>query len=185
MTRSCMSRWALIALAILGLAFPLGGACAQVVDVRVAAAPGEWLAYRGDYMPLTAGRTLTYETTGGEEFALSFGQSRTVRWFDGTAKEVVPVWDTRCNCHFLFTAVNGQVRAVGALQAGELSRWGEYVVVYPGDWSGEPEAVTTPAGRFDHARKVETSGGAVWFAPGVGIVKTEEYMLIATDATLY
>lgn len=185
MTRSCMSRWAFIAFAILGLALPLGGAAAQVADIRVAAAPGEWLVTRGDYMPLTAGRTLTYKTAEGVEFALSFGQSRTVRWFDGTAKEVVPVWDSRCSCHFLFTAVGGQVRAVGTLQSGELSRWGEYVVIYPGDGSGQTEAVTTPAGRFDQARKVETAEGAVWFAPGVGIVKTDQYVLIAADSTLY
>lgn len=164
----------LLFLAVLALGLTLfAGGC----DARTSAATP-------DYMPLTAGRTLTYKTVDGDRFTLSFDSPRTVRWFDGTAKEVIPVRDSRCGCHVLFTEAEGQVRAVGSIESDQVARWGEYVVVWPGQESGEPEPVTTPAGRFTGARKVETGEGPVWFAPGVGIVKTRQYVLVSAG-TLY
>lgn len=159
----------LAGLLVLGLTLFAGGC-----DKDTAAAPA-------DYMPMIAGQTLTYKSVDGKRFTLTYGQTQTIEWFDGTSREVVPVRDSRCDCQILFRTVDGQVQAVGAIRAGSIAQWGEYVIVWPGPDQGEPEAVSTPAGHFDAARKVGTGAGAIWFAPGIGIVKTQQFELIATD----
>ncbi|MFZ5825404.1 MAG: hypothetical protein ACOY94_13975 [Bacillota bacterium] len=135
----------------------------------------------GDYMPLHSGRSLTYRTVDGDRFTLSFNAPRTVRWFDGTAVQVIPVHDTRCRCHIFLLEVDGQVRAVGSQEGQEISRWGEYIVVFPGARAATSEPVTTAAGRFEHAVRVETAEGVTWFAPGVGIVRTDQYELLFAE----
>jgi hypothetical protein len=128
-------------------------------------------------MPLDAGRRLTYETSNGERFSLTFGEETTVPWFDGTQREVVPVTDTRCNCQVLYANANGEIRAVGAIEQGKLHTWGEYFVVWPADPGGETETVITPAGRFNGAARITTPAGNAWFAPGVGIIKADGFAL--------
>jgi hypothetical protein len=132
---------------------------------------------RVTYMPLDAGRQLTYETSSGDRFSFSFGAATTVRWFDGTERSVVPVTDTRCSCQVLYSNAGGEIRAVGAIEKGRVSTWGEYFVVWPADGAGETETVTTPAGRFDSAVRITMPEGTAWFAPGIGIVKADGYEL--------
>ncbi len=135
-----------------------------------------------DYMPLTAGRRLTYEGVEGSRFSLTFEHPMEVTWFDGTKRELIPVRDTRCGCRVLMRRVDGEVRAVGALADGRLQPWGEYIVVFPGALAGaSAEPVETPAGLFRQAVRIDLGKGPVWFAPGVGIVKTNEFVLISQE----
>lgn len=136
-------------------------------------------AQTNEYMPLRSGRRLTYESVLGDRFSLTFGAPIAMTWFDGTRRELVPVHDTRCDCRVLMRQVNGEVRAVGSLTEGQTYQWGEYIVVAPAAVAGgKADPVETPAGVFRQAVRVDMGGGPVWFAPGVGIVKTSNYQLV-------
>ena len=104
-----------------------------------------------DYMPLRPGRRMTYASESGKRFSLTFLEPVTLQWFDGTWRELYPVHDQRC---------------------------GEYIVILPRDLSGPTQAVDTPVGSFERAVSYQTAGGTAWFAPGVGMIKTNEYRLI-------
>lgn len=43
------------------------------------------------------------------------------------------------------------------------------------------EPVTTAAGQFEHAVRVETAEGTTWCAPGIGIVRTQQYELVSAE----
>lgn len=131
------------------------------------------------YMPLRAGSRLTYETIAGYRFHLTYGPAVQITWFDGTRREVVPVVDSRCECRVLMHRADGEVRAVGAVIDGQTHQWGEYIVVAPASLAGgRADPVETPAGVFEQAVRVNMEEGPVWFAPGVGIVKTRQYLLV-------
>lgn len=142
----------------------------QVVRSEAAVAP---------YMPLTPGRSMTYRRPDGDQFTHTYGNPLRVTWFDGSVKRVVPVHDTRCGCHVLMTEAGGEVRAVGTLTGDSRpSAWGEYVIIFPANSDRPVEPVRTPAGLFLRAIRIENAEGTTWFAPGVGIIRIDEYGLV-------
>ena len=94
-----------------------------------APAPDVAAGAHNTYIPFQAGRTLTYQTSDGSRFSLTFQQPITVRWFDGSERRLVPATDTQCNCQVLFRDVDGEIRVVGTIQDGRIEQWGEYMVV--------------------------------------------------------
>jgi hypothetical protein len=131
------------------------------------------------YMPLTPARSLKYRDPEGHTFTLTFGAPIAVKWFDATLRRVVPVRDSRCTCVVLMHDFqDGEVRAIGTITDGPMQQWGEPIVVFPGDGQGATEAVQTPAGYFERALRVETDAGTAWFAPGVGLIKVNDYSLV-------
>lgn len=130
-----------------------------------------------EYMPLVPGRVMTYANAGGDSFTLTFEAPKRVVWFDDTVREVVPVHDTRCDCRFMFRREDGEVWVIGVIWPDRMERWGEPVVVFPAGFAGSPETITTPAGRFDAAQV-----GQAWFAPGVGMVRIDDYSLVSAKS---
>lgn len=121
---------------------------------------------------------MIYETAGGERFSLSFLAPVTAHWFDGTVRRLVPVADSRCGCRFLFRNLNGEIRVVGSIQGDRMEQWGEYIQVLPRELPPRTGSVQTPLGRFVGVVEIRTEQGTAWFAPGVGIVKTTDFVLV-------
>jgi hypothetical protein len=131
------------------------------------------------YMPLTAGRTMTYQTPTGARFTLTFEAPVTLSWFDGTIRRAVPVLDSRCGCRVLMQDFQGGVvRAVGTMTGERIQAWGEPVIIFPGADQGVPDPIRTPAGSFPDAIRIDSDGGSAWFAPDVGLVQVNEYRLV-------
>lgn len=179
-----------VALALLPSVLLLGGATAHdspEASAHGPIAPAPLQAHGPDpgtrYLPLQEGMRMTYMTADGEHFTLTFGPEADVLWFDDTIKRVVLVTDTRCDCQVLFQNVNGQIRAIGSIGQGTLDRWGEYYIIWPNEAASPTETVTTPAGRFEDAVRVTTAGGTAWFAPGVGMVQSDSFVLTAIATT--
>lgn len=133
------------------------------------------------YFPMPAGRVLTYETNEGQRFTFSFGDPQLLIWWDDTVHKVVPVADSRCGCRFLFENWEGGVRVIGSIQNGRTERWGEFTEVLPANPEGPRETIVTPAGRFEEAVSHHTAGQTMWFAPGVGLIKTDQYQLVRVE----
>ena len=133
------------------------------------------------YMPLTPGRTLTYQNPDGHTFTQRFGLSFMVTWFDGSERQVIPMSDSRCRCQVLLEEVHGEVRAIGTLTNGRLEAWGEYIVLFTTDLSQPVDPITTPAGRFTGVERMDSAHGTAYFAPGVGMVQVNDYRLVASS----
>jgi len=171
-----LSRWVQVAIAGLILA---GTSLARPGTSPAPAPPAPARMDVASYMPLTPGRALTYENPAGHRFTLTFGAPTDIRWFDATAKTVVPVHDTRCDCHLLLVNGGGQVRAIGTQGPdGRLSPWGEYTVIFPGAEGAVAEPLVTPGGTFLHAIAVQINQSHAWFARGIGMVKIDDYALV-------
>ncbi|HLN64185.1 MAG TPA: hypothetical protein VK464_21915 [Symbiobacteriaceae bacterium] len=130
------------------------------------------------YLPLTPGRTLTYENPAGHSFTQRFGLSFTVTWFDGTERQVTPMFDSRCQCRVLLEEVRGEIRAIGSLTDDHLEPWGEYIVLFTTDLSQPVGPVLTPAGEFTGVERMDSAHGTAYFAPGVGMVQVNDYRLV-------
>jgi hypothetical protein len=137
---------------------------------------GTAAAYGTTYEPLRPGTRLTYRMADGGSFTREVMLPVTIPWFDGTLREVIPVFDSRYGGCFLYRRQGEEIQVIGTWRDGQLSRWGEYIVVL-GQEAVAADPVETPSQRFDAVRQVTAEGGRAWYAAGVGLVKTEEFAL--------
>ncbi|MDB4893888.1 MAG: hypothetical protein JWN15_150 [Firmicutes bacterium] len=141
---------------------------------------GTAIAYGTTYEPLRPGSRLTYRLADGGSFNREVMLPVTIPWFDGTLREVIPVFDSRYGGCFLYRRQGEEIQVIGTWRDGQLSRWGEYIVAL-GQEALAADPVETPSQRFDAVRQVTAEGGRAWYAAGVGLVKTEEFALTGHD----
>lgn len=150
--------------------------------VPAAARPAKPPAYGNAYEPLRPGTRLTYVTTEGERFAREVARPASVTWFDGTLRQVIPVWDDRFQGYFLYQQEAGEVRVIGGWRGQHLETWGEYVPIIGPAAAGESVTqISTPAGEFAHVRQVDQAGAPAWYAEGIGLVKTDTFTLLRCE----
>jgi hypothetical protein len=137
---------------------------------------GTATAYGTTYEPLRPGTRLTYRLADGGSFTREVMLPVTIPWFDGTLREVIPVFDSRYGGCFLYRRQGEEIQVIGTWRDGQLSRWGEYIVAL-GQEALAAGPVETPSQRFDAVRQVTADGGRAWYAAGVGLVKTEAFAL--------
>lgn len=139
-----------------------------------APAPGFGIPFE----PLQPGLRLTYERVDGGPFYREVMRPVRITWFDGSLVTVVPVYDQRLDGFFLFRNQAGSIQVVGSWHQGRLERWGEYTEVINAGQTDPVEPLTTKAGTFPRTLRLGDERGPLWFAEGLGLVKSDQFELV-------
>lgn len=131
-----------------------------------------------EYEPLRPGTRFTYRDQDGTEFSREVMLPIQIQWFDETARQIVPIYDSRFDLYWFYRNDGGEIQAIGAWNGGQMERWGEYILLLSRA-APKAEPVVTPAGQFADVRIMRDHYGSAWYAKGVGLVKTDTYELIS------